>query len=325
MTVSGGTWTNTGIFYVGNFGSGVLNITGSGVVTQSNGTGTLTLARLIGSTGTLNLGTGGVAGTLNAATANGGGGTAVVNFNHTGSYTFTPQLTGSLSVNKLGAGTTILTAANTYTGPTNVTSGTLDVNGNIASSPVVSVSIGGTLGGSGSVSKISGAGLVAPGDPHILTATQVAPSGGLSFDFALTQAGSPTYSNATASGNDILHLTSSTPFVFALTAANTVTLDFSGAALVTGQTYLGGFFADATVSNSLLSNATFVYTGLNGAAVQYDGLVSVSGAAFITGTVTNGEVMEFEVLVAPEPESAVLLLALGGSVVLGWRRRRASA
>jgi len=166
--------------------------------------------------------------------------------------------------------------------------------------------------------------MVAPGDPRILTATQVDPSGGLSFDFAFTQAGSPTYSNASASGNDMLHLTGSTPFVFALTTANTVTLDFSGAAFVTGQTYLGGFFTDSSISNSLLSNANFVYTGLNGAVVQYEGLVTVPGATFATGTVTNGEVMEFEVLIAPEPESAALLV-LGGGALLGWRRRRVMA
>lgn len=40
--------------------------------------------------GTLNVGTGGAGGTLNAAVVDGGGGTAVVNFNHTGTTTFAP-------------------------------------------------------------------------------------------------------------------------------------------------------------------------------------------------------------------------------------------
>ena len=85
-----------------------------------------------------------------------------------------------------------------------------------------------------------------------------------------------------------------------------------------GQTYLGGFFIDAAVPNSLLSGATFAYSGLNGAIVQYVGLVTVPSAAFTTGTVTNGEAMEF--LVVPEPGSAALLV-LGAGALLGWRRR----
>jgi hypothetical protein len=55
--------------------------------------------------------------------------------------------------------------------------------------------------------------------------------------------------------------------------------------------------------------------------VQYEGLFTEPSADFSTGTVTNGEVMEFQV--TPEPGSAALL-ALGAGGILG-RRRRASA
>jgi autotransporter-associated beta strand protein len=242
-------------------------------------------------------------------------------------YNFCGSLGGSspgFGLTKSGAGTQILSGTNTYTGTTTVSGGTLEVDGSIAASSVVSVSLGGTLGGHGSVGKISGAGLVAPGDPQILTATQVDPSGGLDFDFSLTQTGSPTYGTASASGNDMLHLTNSTPFVFALSAANTVTLDFSGASLQLGQTYLGGFFTDAAVSNSFLSGATFAYTGLNGATVQYEGLVTVPSAAFATGTVTNGKIMEFQVIAVPEPGSAGLALLGGLGLLLRLRKRTAA-
>ena len=225
-----------------------------------------------------------------------------------------------IAVTKTDGGTWALTGPNTYTGATTVSGGTLDVNGSIASSSGVSVAPGATLGGHGSVGKISGAGLVAPGDPQILTATQVDPSSGVDFAFSLTQSGSPIYSNAGASGNDVLHLTDpSTPLLSALTSANTITVDFSGATLSLGQTYLGGFFTDAVVPDATVNQATFDYTGLNGASVQYEGLVTEPSAAYATGTVTNGEVMEFQV--TPEPGSAALL-ALGTGAVLGWRRRR---
>ena len=62
-------------------------------------------------------------------------------------------------------GTTILTATNTYSGPTTVNGGTLAVNGSIANS-AVTVNAGGTLGGNGTVGNttINGGGVLAPGN-----------------------------------------------------------------------------------------------------------------------------------------------------------------
>ena len=57
---------------------------------------------------------------------------------------------GTGGVLQFGTGNTILTAVNTYSGPTFVNAGTLSVNGSIASSPVF-VNFGGTLGGNGTV------------------------------------------------------------------------------------------------------------------------------------------------------------------------------
>ena len=183
----------------------------------------------------------------------------------------------------------------------NITSGTLTVNGSMVSSSGITVSLGATLSGSGRVGAISGAGLISPGDPQILTASQVDPGSGMSFDFHFLQLGSPIYNNAAASGNDVLHLAGATPFKFALTSANTITLDFTGQILHAGQIYYGGFFSDSAVAGSMVDHATFVYTGVNGAIVQFEGLVTVPSANFATGTVANGEVMEFEVV--PEPSS----------------------
>ena len=169
VTVSSGTWAITHDIMVGISGTGTLNIGGSGVVSVGNGTGILTLASGTGSVGTLNLGTGGTAGTLNAAVVTSGSGTATVNFNHTGDYTFAPVLSGSLSVNKLGSGTTNLTGSNTYTGPTTIQSGALLVNGSITSD--VTVWHGGLLGGGGTIfGNVTNQGVVSPGNsPGTLT------------------------------------------------------------------------------------------------------------------------------------------------------------
>jgi len=226
----------------------------------------------------------------------------------------------TFTVTKAGPGTQILSGANGYLQATTVTGGTLEVDGSITASPVVSVSVGGTLSGDGRVSKLTGAGLVAPGGGKILTATQLDPASGLDFTFKLALAGMPNFASAATSGNDVLHLTDpTTPFLSPLTAADVITLDFSGVTLAPGQTYLGGFFLDAPIAPSFFDNATFAYTGLNsGASLHYNGLVAVPSANFATGTVNGGQIMEFSVV--PEPATAALTL-LGG-LALGLRRRQ---
>jgi outer membrane autotransporter protein len=122
--VSGGTWSSSGNLTIGfnATATGTLNLTGGNVVV---GSGNITIARETGSTGTLNLGIGSTYGALQASRVTGGNGTAVVNFNHTGNLAFAPILAGSLSVNKLGNGTTALRASNSYTGGTIISAGTL--------------------------------------------------------------------------------------------------------------------------------------------------------------------------------------------------------
>ncbi|MFC5456802.1 autotransporter domain-containing protein [Prosthecobacter fluviatilis] len=146
VNVSGGTWTMLSS-YLGYGGTGVVNLTDSGIITVYSGSGTLYMGTNSGSSGTLNLGTGGAAGTLNAASIFGGDGTAVVNFNHTGSLYFSPTLDGNLTVNHIGPGTTTLTAANTYTGKTSVLGGTLELGFGTVSADIISSSSALTLGG----------------------------------------------------------------------------------------------------------------------------------------------------------------------------------
>jgi autotransporter-associated beta strand protein len=60
-------------------------------------------------------------------------------------------VTGSGSLVESGPTPLVLTAANSYTGPTKVNGGTLDVNGSLAASSTVTVASGATLAGSGNV------------------------------------------------------------------------------------------------------------------------------------------------------------------------------
>jgi autotransporter-associated beta strand protein len=74
------------------------------------------------------------------------------------------------SVTKIGSGTLTLAGPNTYTGPTTVDAGKLVVNGSITSS--VTVNPNGALGGGGTIDgDVLNKGLVAPGDPKVLSIT----------------------------------------------------------------------------------------------------------------------------------------------------------
>jgi fibronectin-binding autotransporter adhesin len=120
--------TTPGSITVGSLGTGTLTIDNGATVTAAG----IILGASSGSTGTLNIGSGGAAGVLNALTVtNAVGATGIVNFNATdSSYTFGASLRNTLTLNQNGSGTTILTGTNTYTGGTNLNAGTLRVSSN---------------------------------------------------------------------------------------------------------------------------------------------------------------------------------------------------
>jgi autotransporter-associated beta strand protein len=256
----------------------------------------------------------------------------------------------------------------TATGVTLGGSGTLNISGNsstftdaITTADTVKLVVNNTLGagvnvgsgsllsGSGRVGAISGAGTVGPGNsPGILTATSVDPTAGTDFRFEFT-ALNPTYTSATASGNDLLHLTSSSsPFAGGtFGAGNIISIYLNSSSindsLLAGQntTFSGGFFVDGTYGlAAALSPASFAYYTTmaalgTGSAVNYGGTdyyllnsdiaakttlsdTAVASAVFSTGTVA-GTVLTFNAV--PEP-SAQSLLAFGMAALVAVRSIR---
>ncbi|MGB8356399.1 MAG: PEP-CTERM sorting domain-containing protein [Chthoniobacteraceae bacterium] len=149
-TVSSGTWTSNDNIVVGDYGLGTLTISG-GLVSPNGGVGSILLALNAGSSGVLNFS----GGTLDAATVNGGAGTATVNFTTLagGTSTFAPDITGAVAVNQTGAGGTVLTGNSSFSGTTTISAGTLTVNGSLMDTTTI---VGtGTLNGSGTTSNVT--------------------------------------------------------------------------------------------------------------------------------------------------------------------------
>jgi fibronectin-binding autotransporter adhesin len=146
-------------------GSGALTKVGVGSLTLT-GTNTYSGVTTIND-GTLQIGDGGTAGELSASSAITDNATLMFKRSDTlaqGSNFGTISGTGALI--QAGNGTTILTAGNSYTGPTTVSAGTLVVNGDqhLATG---AVTVSGTLAGTGTVggaTTISSGGTHAPGE-----------------------------------------------------------------------------------------------------------------------------------------------------------------
>lgn len=259
-------------------------------------------------------------------------------------------LTGSGSPGVLQLGGPV-----TVGGTTSVSGLLLNVSGTITTLELL-LDATSKLGGTGQVNGVvAGAGSVSPGNsPGILTATQVHPSGGLDFTFEFSGT-VPNYASGTASVNDVLRLTGTTPFGAALTSANSKTLflNFTKEQLSLGTVLKGGFFTDMDTDFTSLLNDNRSNNGGFAVYVLGDGLgtnASLNGqgyynwrnaamfgwqqslflsttaetADFGSGSV-NGRAMTFIVGV-PEPSTCAMGLAGAGLVgLMQWWRRRCSA
>jgi autotransporter-associated beta strand protein len=117
------------------------------------GTSTYTGSTTI-SAGVLQLGNGGTTGALSTSSAITDNGTFTINRSNAvaqGTDFSGSAIAGSGGFTQAGSGVTTLSAANSYSGPTNVNAGTLTVNGAHSGSGSVTVASGATLNGTGSL------------------------------------------------------------------------------------------------------------------------------------------------------------------------------
>ncbi|MEO6848804.1 MAG: autotransporter-associated beta strand repeat-containing protein, partial [Chthoniobacterales bacterium] len=306
-TYSGGTAITAGALQIGNGGTtgsitgNVVNdaalifnrcntytfagiISGAGTVTQAgSGTTIFTGANTYSggttiSGGTLQLGSGGTSGSITGDVTN----NASLAFNHSDDVTFAGIISGSGNVKQTGSGKTIFTAANTYSGDTTISSGTLQIGadgmtGSIAgdvtnNSHLIfkrsdALAFAGVISGSGDV-KQDGAGTTTLGGANTYT-------GGTHISAGALQIG-----NGGTTGSIVGDVVNDTSLIFNRSNASTYAGIITGAGAVTklgaGTTTFTGdnlYTGGTTVSAGTLQLGNGGHTG------TISGAVAVSAGA----------------------------------------------
>src|SRR5262249_4615662 len=246
-------------------GSGTLILTGS-----STYTGGTTITG-----GTLQLGDGGANGSIVGNVTNNG--TFAINRSDT--FTFGGVISGSGAFQQNGTGTTIFTAANTYTGGATTNAGTLQLGpgGSLAPTGPLTVNAGGTFDLNSfnqTIGSLAGAGSVTLGAGTLTTGsdnTSTTFSGTISGAGGLTKIGAGT-----------LVLTGTNPYSGA-TAVNGGRLTVNGAIpnstlTVNGGATLGG---TGTVGNAIISNGTLSPGNSIGTFTVNGNLVMTAAASYL--------------------------------------------
>ena len=191
------------------------NVSGVGSLAQ-RGTGTTVLTGVNAhsggttiSSGTLQIGNGGTAGSLAGDIDN----AATVAFNRSDQITFGGMISGAGSVIQNGAGATTLTGMNVYTGSTDIDGGGLYIDGDQSTATGLTTVANGTLGGVGTIGgsvTVANGGTLSPGGPGpapgtltILEDLFISSGSLLAYDFGEAYAVGGTFNDVITVGGDL--------------------------------------------------------------------------------------------------------------------------
>lgn len=224
------------------------------------------------------------------------------------------------AVTKTGAGKLTISAANTYTGTTTVTQGTLLVNNTTGSGTgtnTVSVESGATLGGTGTISgAVNVTGVLSPGASiESLQTGALTMVSGSTFVYEVT--------NNTPTGADMLGVNGALSLTTATLDLSLANSALSGGGWTIGNklTLISYIDAGAGITSGFAGRTddTSYLFGSNSWLFNYND--TGAGGNYGTDAVLNGQNKFVTLTLVPEP-SAALLAALGSLLAL-LRRKRA--
>ncbi len=299
VTVNDGSASVDAIF------SGVLSSTTTRLIKSGAGTLALTATNTYGSTlgagtvgttisaGTLQIGNGSTTGSIGAGSDIDNN--ATLAFNRSNALPVTNIITGVGTVRQIGVGTTILSGINTYTGPTQVTAGTLEISAGINASTSVSMT-GGTL--------LLSASNVIKDDATVTL------GGG-----TMKASGSFSESSVTAAGLGALILGDNSASTLDFGGGDSIWW-FSSFSALTGTLNIANWGGNATAGGGADQlRFTTDPTSLLG-QISFTGYAGVTDIFF-----DNGGNSYYEIVPIPEPSSSALLGAIGLLGLIGYRER----
>jgi len=224
------------------------------------------------------------------------------------------------SVTKTGSGTLSVTAANTYTGGTYVSAGSLLVNNTTGSGTgtgAVYVQSGAKLGGGGTVSgAVVVQGTLAPGNSIGTISTgnlTIASTGALSVELG-RNAGTPTADRTSVTGSVTLDTGSNLELTIYAGLTNPQIGDLFFLVDNDGVDAVGGVFSKLNGATTLLTEGSQFFWNSQAWEITYK-------ADFSGGTFTGGNDIAL-LAVVPEPETWLLVTVAGLLMLINGRRRR---